>query len=309
MTETQVKTTEIKGFNPGHRACPGCGLAMAAKLVTEAIGPKVIAVCATGCLEVFSTPYPESAWGIPWIHSLFENNSAVATGVEAGLKALGKSDTARIIAMGGDGATLDIGFGALSGMLERNQDILYICFDNEAYMNTGIQRSGSTPYGASTTTSPATAICAGKDRPKKDLPAICAAHGIPYSATTSVGYYQDLRRKVKKAIDIKGARYLQIHCSCPPGWGQADTNTVNVARLAVETGLYPLVEYENGVLSAVRKIKKQIPVEEYLKLQRRFAHLFRSECGKEALAEIQAMANANIAKFGLLDTSGAGAGE
>jgi pyruvate ferredoxin oxidoreductase beta subunit len=302
MTESAVlERDKIKLFNPGHRACPGCGLSMAARLVAEAAGPDTIAVCATGCLEVFSTPYPESAWGIPWIHSLFENQAAVASGIDVGLKALGRENTARVIAMGGDGATLDIGFGAISGMFERNQDVLYVCFDNEAYMNTGIQRSGSTPFGAHTTTSPSGKISLGEDRPKKDLPAIAAAHGIPYAATASVGYYQDIKRKVKKALDIRGAKYLQIHCSCPPGWGQADTLTIAQARLAVETGLYPIIEYENGKLTNVRKIKKQIPVEEYLKVQRRFAHLFKAEGGKEIIAKIQAQADANIERFGLLD--------
>ncbi len=302
MAETQVIEKEgVKLFNPGHRACPGCGLSLAARLVMETVGPETIVACATGCLEVFSTPQPESAWGVPWIHSLFENSAAVASGVEAGLKALKKTDSARVLAMGGDGATIDIGFGSLSGMLERGHDILYVCFDNEAYMNTGIQRSGSTPFGAMTTTSPPGKASFGEDRPKKDAPAIFAAHGIPYAATASVGYWPDLKRKIKKAMETRGPKYVQIHCPCPPGWGQADTMTIHQARLAVETGLYPLVEYENGVVARVRKIKKQVPVEEYLKSQRRFAHLFRSEEGKEILARIQALADANIARLGLLE--------
>ena len=301
MAQAQLENQGVKLFNPGHRACPGCGLSLAARLVMEAAGPNTIVACTTGCLEVFSTPYPESAWGVPWIHSLFENSSSVIAGVEVGLKAQGKLDDTRLIAMGGDGATIDIGFGNLSGALERNHDFLYVCFDNEAYMNTGIQRSGSTPFGAHTTTSPAGKKSFGEDRPKKDAPAIFAAHGIPYSATASVGYWPDLKRKVKKALDIRGAKYLQIHCSCPPGWGQADTLTISSARLAVETGIYPLVEYENGLLAKVRKIKK-IPVEEYLKLQRRYAHLFKSDAGKEVIAKIQALADANIKRFGLVDT-------
>ena len=299
MAQAQLENQGVKLFNPGHRACPGCGLSLAARLVMEAAGPNTIVSCTTGCLEVFSTPYPESAWGVPWIHSLFENSSSVIAGVEVGLKAQGKLDDTRLIAMGGDGATIDIGFGNLSGAFERNHDFLYVCFDNEAYMNTGIQRSGSTPFGAHTTTSPAGKKSFGEDRPKKDAPAIFAAHGIPYSATASVGYWPDLKRKVKKALDIRGAKYLQIHCSCPPGWGQADTLTVQSARLAVETGLYPLVEYENGLLANARKIKK-VPVEEYLKLQRRYAHLFKSDAGKEVIAKIQALADANIKRFGLV---------
>jgi len=305
MSEAQVVEREgVKLFNPGHRACPGCGLSLAARLVMEAAGSEVIVACATGCLEVFSSPHPESAWGVPWIHSLFENPSAVAAGIEVGLKALGKSESAKIIAMGGDGATIDIGFGCLSGMLERNNDVLYVCFDNEAYMNTGIQRSGSTPFGAHTTTSPAGKVSFGEDRPKKDAPAICAAHGIPYSATASVGYWPDLKRKVKKALETRGAKYLQVHCPCPPGWGIPDTQTIHMARLAVESGLYPLVEYENGVLARGRKIKK-VPVEEYLKLQRRYAHLFKSDAGREVIAKIQALADANIKRFGLVEETSA----
>jgi pyruvate ferredoxin oxidoreductase beta subunit len=300
MTESAV--SNVMPFNPGHRACPGCGLSMAARQVAEASGTDLMAVCATGCLEVFSTPYPESAWGMPWIHSLFENSAAVASGVEAGLKSLGRKGNTKILAMGGDGATLDIGFGSLSGMLERNHDILYVCFDNEAYMNTGVQRSGSTPFGANTTTSPVgKAAVSGEDRPKKDAPAIFAAHGIPYCATATVGFWPDLRRKVKKAMSIEGAKYIQIHCACPPGWGQQDTQTINIARLAVETGLYPLIEFENGKLSNVRKIKVKTPVEEYLKVQKRYAHLFKSEVGKETIAKIQAIADANIERYGLMD--------
>ena len=301
MSEAQLIAREgIKPFSPGHRACPGCGIALAARLVMEAAGPNIMVACATGCMEVFSTPYPESAWGMPWIHSLFENSSAVMAGVEVGLKAQGRLNDTRLIAMGGDGATIDIGFGVLSGMIERNHDILYVCYDNEAYMNTGIQRSGSTPFGASTTTGPAGKHSFGENRPKKDAPAIFAAHGAPYVATASVGYWPDLKRKVKKALDTRGAKYLQIHCSCPPGWGEPDTQTIHMARRAVECGLYPLVEYENGVISKVRKIK-QIPVEEYLKGQRRFAHLFKDESGKDVIAQIQALADANIKRFGLVD--------
>ncbi len=301
MAEAEVAEKKaMQLFNPGHRACPGCGLSLAVRLVMDAAGPDIIVTCATGCLEVFSTPYPETAWGVPWIHSLFENSSAVAAGIEVGLKAQGKAESAKIIAMGGDGATIDIGFGCLSGMLERGHDVLYICYDNEAYMNTGIQRSGSTPFAAATTTSPAGTCSFGEDRPKKDAPAIFAAHGIPYSATASAGYWPDLKRKVKKALGIQGPKYLQIHCPCPPGWGQAGEHSIRMARLAVESGLYPLVEYEDGLFAKARKIKK-VPVEEYLKPQRRYAHLFRSEQGKEVIAKVQALADANIKKFGLVE--------
>ena len=285
-------------FVPGHRACAGCGQATAVRVVLEAAGPNVIVANATGCLEVFSTPYPQSAWRVPWIHSLFENAAAVASGVAAALKAQGKLDGVRVIAMGGDGGTIDIGFGALSGMLERNDDVLYVCYDNEAYMNTGVQRSGATPLGASTTTSPPGKRALGEDLPKKDAPAIAAAHGAPYVATASVGFYTDLERKVKKALSVRGAKYIQVHVPCPPGWGYDDKLTIELGKLAVATGLCPLLEWENGLVTRARKIKPQ-PVEDYLKLQKRFAHLFKSEAGKAEIARIQELANRNIERYDL----------
>jgi len=301
MPATKEFTYELeRGFLPGHRACAGCGQATAVRLVMEVAGPNVVVTNATGCLEVFSTPHPESAWGVPWVHSLFENASAVAAGLEAALKHKGKLDEIRVLAFGGDGATLDIGFGPLSGVLERGHDVAYFCMDNEAYMNTGVQRSGSTPFGAATTTSPAGRRSFGEDRPKKDLPAIAAAHGIPYVATASMSIVADLRRKTKKALDTRGPKYVQIHVPCPPGWGYDEKDTVDIGRMAVDCGLYPLVEWENGEVVRVRKIKP-IPVEEYLKPQRRFRHLFRSDAGKEQIAKIQELAQANIEKYGLAD--------
>jgi len=301
MPATKEFTYELeRGFLPGHRACAGCGQATAVRLVMEVAGPNVVVTNATGCLEVFSTPHPESAWGVPWVHSLFENASAVAAGLEAALKHKGKLDEIRVLAFGGDGATLDIGFGPLSGVLERGHDVAYFCVDNEAYMNTGVQRSGSTPFGAATTTSPAGRRSFGEDRPKKDLPAIAAAHGIPYVATASMSIVADLRRKTKKALDTRGPKYVQIHVPCPPGWGYDEKDTVDMGRMAVDCGLYPLVEWENGEVVRVRKIKP-IPVEEYLKPQRRFRHLFRSDAGKEQIAKIQELAQANIEKYGLAD--------
>jgi pyruvate ferredoxin oxidoreductase beta subunit len=298
MTATKFEYDITRGFLPGHRACAGCGQAAAVRLVMEVAGPNVIVANATGCLEVFSTPHPESAWGVPWVHSLFENVSAVASGVEAALKHDDKLDQTKVLAFGGDGATLDIGFGSLSGMLERGHDIAYFCMDNEAYMNTGVQRSGSTPFGASTTTSPAGRESFGEDRPKKDLPAIAAAHGIPYVATGSMSFFADLRRKTKKALETRGPKYVQVHVPCPPGWGYDEKQSMEMGRLAVECALYPLVEWENGEVVRVRKIK-QIPVEEYLRPQRRFRHLFRSEEGKKHIAEIQAIADGNVRKYGL----------
>ncbi len=281
-------------FSSGHTACAGCGQSLGARLVLEAAGPNTVIVNNTGCLEVFSTKYPESAWGVPFVHSLFENAAAVASGVEQGLIALGKKETINVIAQAGDGGTADIGLQALSGMLERGHDILYVCYDNEAYMNTGVQRSGLTPFNTNTTTSPAGSLSLGNPRPKKPMPEIARAHGIPYVATASVGYPQDVQRKVKKALAIKGPKYIQIHVPCPLGWRHESALTYEVAKLAVETGLFPLFEYENGTLLA-RQIQPK-PVQEYLKLQGRFRHLLNNP---EAIKQVQAVADANIEKYNL----------
>ncbi len=282
-------------FKPGHTACAGCGQAIAARLVIDAAGKNTIVANNTGCLEVFSTKYPESAWCVPWVHSLFENCAAVASGIESGLKYLGKKDAINVIAQGGDGGTADIGLQALSGMLERGHDVLYVCYDNEAYMNTGIQRSGLTPTTSNTTTTPPGSASSGNPRPKKPMPDIAAAHGIPYVATASVGYPQDIQKKVKKALSIKGPKYIQIHVPCPLGWRHESSQTFEVAKLAVETGLYPIFEYENGQLIP-RKIASIKPVEEYLKVQGRFRHLLKDAGG---LKEIQAVADYNIKKYQL----------
>ncbi|MFA5038173.1 MAG: thiamine pyrophosphate-dependent enzyme [Candidatus Omnitrophota bacterium] len=287
MAETLLK--------PGHTACAGCGQAIAARLVIDAAGKNTIIANNTGCLEVFSTKYPESSWCVPWIHSLFENCSAVASGIESGLKYLGKKDAINVIAQAGDGGTADIGLQALSGMLERGHDVLFVCYDNEAYMNTGIQRSGLTPTTSNTTTTPPGSASTGNPRPKKPMPDIAAAHGIPYVATASAGYPQDIQKKVKKALSIKGPKYMQIHVPCPLGWRHESNMTLEVAKLAVETGLYPIFEYENGKLIP-RKIALIKPVEEYLKAQGRFKHLLKDP---QAIKEVQAIADFNIAKYGL----------
>jgi len=286
-------------FASGHTACPGCGQSLAARLVLRASGRNVIVINSTGCLEVFSSKYPESAWEVPWIHSLFENTAAVASGVEAVLRITGRLDKIRVIAQGGDGSTADIGLGAISGMLERGHDILYICYDNEAYMNTGIQRSGSTPYFARTTTSPPGRVSWGNPRPKKDVPQIALAHGIPYVATASVGYPHDLDRKVRRALSIRGPKYVQIHVPCPLGWQHAPSQSIDIARLAVNTGLYPLYEVEEGELKAQR-IPRKVPVEEYLRPQGRFRHLFDKKGGQQGIKEIQGIADRNIEKYGLM---------
>ncbi|MCM8782785.1 MAG: thiamine pyrophosphate-dependent enzyme [Candidatus Omnitrophica bacterium] len=283
-------------FASGHTACAGCGQAIAARLVVEAAGANTIIANNTGCLEVFSTKYPESSWGVPWIHSLFENAAAVASGIESALKYLGKKENINVICQAGDGGTADIGLQALSGMFERGHDCLAICYDNEAYMNTGIQRSGLTPFATSTTTTPPGRYSLGNPTLKKAVPEIAVAHGIPYVATASVGYPQDLQKKIKKALSIKGPKYVQIHVPCPLGWRHPPHLTFKVAKLAVETGLYPLFEYEKGVLISVRKIIPQ-PVEEYLKLQVRFYHILKTP---ETVSKIQEIANNNIKRYNLL---------
>jgi len=282
-------------YASGHTACAGCGQSLAVRLVLDVAGKNTIVANNTGCLEVFSTKYPESAFEVPFVHSLFENCPAVASGVEAALIHLGKKEGINIIAQAGDGGTADIGLQSLSGMWERGHDILYICYDNEAYMNTGIQRSGLTPHLANSTTTPKGAKSVGNPRYKKPIPEIAVAHGIPYVATASIGYIPDLQRKVKKALSIKGPKYLQIHVPCPLGWQCAAQESPAVAKLAVDCGLYPLVEYENGKLIGVRNIPPK-PVEEYLKTQGRFKHLMANP---DAIKEVQSVADSNIAKYGL----------
>jgi len=297
----QATTERSNSLTSGHRACQGCGEALGARYAVDAAmlasNNKLIAVNATGCLEVFSTPYPESSWQVPWIHSLFGNAPAVATGVAAALRAKGKTDT-RVIAQGGDGGTVDIGFGCLSGMFERNDDVLYICYDNEAYMNTGVQRSSRTPPGARTATTPAMGEHPGNQFNQGKNPALIAmAHGIPYVATASVADLHDLEDKVTKAMSISGARYVHIHVPCPLGWGAQPCDTIKLARLAVETGLFPLYEAEDGEVTRTTSIRRKMPVIEYLKPQRRFAHLMKNPLALETLQEI---ADRNIRRFKLV---------
>ena len=287
----------------GHRACQGCGEALGARYAVDAamraVDDQLIAVNATGCLEVFSTPYPESSWQVAWMHSLFGNAPAVATGVAAALRAKGRDDI-KVLAQGGDGGTLDIGFGCLSGMFERNDDVLYVCYDNEAYMNTGVQRSGSTPPAARTATTPVTGDSRGNVFGQgKNAPLIAMAHNIPYVATATVADLHDLETKVEKAMGIAGARYIHVHVPCPLGWGSQPCDTIRLARLAVETGLFALFEAEHASITGVTKIRRKAPVEDYLRPQRRYAHLFKPKPDTETLAAIQAIADGNIRKFGL----------
>ena len=263
---------------PGHRACQGCGEVLALRQVMKALGNNVIVVSATGCMEIISSPYPQSAWRVPWLHVAFENAAAVASGVEAAYKAMirkGRLEDNRttFLAIAGDGGTADIGIQALSGALERGHNFVYVCLDNEAYMNTGIQRSSSTPYGAGTTTSPPGKKSIGQQTWKKNMPAIAAAHDIPYVATASPAYYVDLMNKAKKASLVDGPAYLHIFSPCPTGWRCAVEDAVQTARLVVQTKIFPLYEVIDGKYRLSRKLKKFKPVNDYFKLQRRFRHL------------------------------------
>jgi pyruvate ferredoxin oxidoreductase beta subunit len=270
--------TQREYFVPGHRACQGCAEALAVRLVAKALGRNVIVAAATGCMEIVSSPFPFTSWRVPWFHVAFENAAAVASGIESGLKALmrkGRLPYKKIVTIGmaGDGGTADIGIQALSGALERGHDMIYICTDNEAYMNTGIQRSSATPFGASTTTSPSGKVKSGQITWKKNMPAIAAAHNIPYVATACPSYPIDLIQKVKKAAEIEGPAYLHILSVCPTGWRSAPELSIKLGRLAAETGVFPIYEIEHGKYKLNIDFFQLRPLKDYTRLQGRFRHL------------------------------------
>ena len=273
----RLVTTE-ENFAPGHRACIGCGEALAVRHVCKALGKNVIIVNATGCIEIISSLIPQTSWCVPWIHTLFENVAAVMSGIESAYKARmrkGKIPArgVKFVGFGGDGATSDIGLQALSGAMERGHDFLYCCFDNEAYMNTGIQRSSSTPYGAWTTTAPVGKKSIGQATWKKNMPEIAVAHEIPYVATACPSYPFDLLDKVKKGVEMEGPAYIHIFSPCPTGWRYPTNLTIEMGRLAVETGVFPLYEVVNGEYRLSVDFPELKPVREYMKEQRRFRHL------------------------------------
>ncbi len=299
-TRDQFRTNVLTS---GHRACAGCGEAMAARMVTDLIGPDAIYINATGCLQVFTTHNQQSAWQAPWMHSVFANSAAVASGVEAALRARGRSTP--VVVQAGDGGTFDIGLQCLSGMIERGHDVLFVCYDNEAYMNTGVQRSSSTPHAVRTTTSPPGRLSEGKHHLKKDVISIIAAHHMPYAATATVAYFPDLKAKVEKAMNLKGPRFLQVLSPCPLGWDHDAALSVQISRLAVETGLFPLIEMEYGDVTGVMRLAGQRPVEDYLRPQGRFKHLFGhdhdNDSGNVEIRHLQALADARIQRYDLLD--------
>ena len=301
----QASLERTNSLNSGHRACQGCAEALGARYAIDAamdaVNNQLIVANSTGCLEVFSTPYPETSWQVPWVHSLFGNVAAVATGIAAAMRVKGKSDI-RVVAQGGDGGTTDIGLGCLSGMFERNDDVLYICYDNQAYMNTGVQRSSATPSAAITATTKAVGPSPGNMFGQgKFLPEIAMAHGIPYVATATVSDLHDLEAKVRRAMEIRGARYIHILVPCPLGWGTASCKTISMARLAKETGVFPVFEAVDGKVTSVLKIRKKQPIETYLKPQKRYAHLFKKTPKTDVIAQLQEIANNNIKKYNLLE--------
>jgi pyruvate ferredoxin oxidoreductase beta subunit len=290
VTLKELSTQEL--FGPGHRMCTGCGPAAMARITMKALQKPAIVVNATGCLEVASTIYPDTAWKVPWVHTLFENTAAVASGIEASLRKEGKADAVDIVAFGGDGGTFDIGLQALSGALERKHDFTYICYDNEAYMNTGIQRSGATPYGAATTTTPAGSKIPGKTDAKKDLIGICVAHGVEFAATASVAFWNDYITKVRRATAVKGPAVIHVLAPCPLGWRFETSQTIKLAKLAVQTRYFPLYEVEKGNYKLSMKVPNPTPLEEFLKPQGRFRHLFAPEFAKN-LEELRRQVESN----------------
>lgn len=282
-------------FTGGHRACAGCGAAIVARQVLMAAGPNTVVASATGCLEVVSTIFPYTAWNVPFVHSAFENAAATISGVEALYRAWTRNGKynkkVNFIAFGGDGGTYDIGLQALSGAMERGHNILYVCYNNEAYMNTGVQRSGATPRGADTTTAPVGKVKKGKDQYRKDLTGIMVAHGIPYVAQTVVGNWRDLTSKVEKALAIEGPKFINVFQPCRLGWSYEPEMTCEMGRMAVDTCAWPLYEVVNGQYK-ITKPKEKKPIAEWLKLQGRFRHLFRPE-NKPILDDIQVVTDKN----------------
>ncbi len=285
IEDKKYSAKNLPDFEPlanGHRACQGCAEILALRLVLKALGENVIVVSATGCMEVVTTPFPQTSWNVPWLHVAFENASAVASGVIAARKAMARKkriaeEDVKIVIMGGDGATADIGFQALSGALERGHDFTYVCFDNEAYMNTGVQRSSSTPASAWTTTTPTCGTSIGKQGRKKDMAKIAVAHDIPYVATACPGYPFDLMNKAKRAANTPGPAYLHVLSPCPTGWKMDTRYAVQISKLAVDTRVFPLYEVVDGQYILGKQRKNAKPIKEYINLQGRFKHLNESK--------------------------------
>lgn len=294
MANIKELTHNKEGLAGGHRLCAGCGASIAVRQIMLAAGDTpVIASCATGCLEVSTTIYPYTSWTGPFIHNAFENSAATISGVESAFVALKRAGKIpadkriKFIGFGGDGGTYDIGIQALSGAMERGHDMVYVCYDNGAYMNTGIQRSSATPFGAWATTAEVGSAQQGKTQRRKDLTSIIADHGVPYAAQASISHWKDLTTKAEKAFTVEGPAFLGVLSPCPRGWRTASDASVQIAKLAVQTGFWPLFEVEDGHWRQTVKVMNRKPIEEFLKPQGRFKHLFASE-NAELLAAVQA---------------------
>ncbi len=292
MANLKELSARPRRLTSGHRLCAGCGAPIVVQQALMAVDDPVVVGCATGCLEVATTIYPYTAWRCSWIHNAFENTAATVSGIEAAYRSLkkqGKIDQEiKFIAFGGDGGTYDIGFQSLSGAMERGHNMVYICYDNGAYMNTGIQRSSATPKGAATTTSPAGRVIPGKPAHRKDLTGIMAAHKIPYVAQVSPSHWNDLVAKVKKAVEVEGPAFINALAPCPRGWRYDPAETVKLARLAVDTCYWPLFEVEEGKWRLTYRPGEKKPLEDFLKPQGRFKHLFTEEQNRPILEELQA---------------------
>ncbi len=277
----------------GHRLCPGCGEAITLKLVLSCAEMPMVVTNATGCCEVCTGRYPFTSWNVPWIHTAFENAATTAAGIDAMIKnhkRIGKipeDQDITLLAIGGDGATYDIGFQFISGAMERGHRFVYLCLNNEGYMNTGAQRSGATPFTAHTTTSPAGSVIPGKQQFRKDMCAIMAAHDIPYAAQIAASHWRDLTKKATRAFELGGPCYLDSLCCCPTEWKHLPDQGIEILKLAVESCMWPLYEVDHGVWRVTYEPKEKIPVEEYLKPQGRFRHLFRDDAGKQLIQRLQ----------------------
>jgi len=283
----------------GHRLCAGCGASIAVRQILLGAGmDPTVAGCATGCLEVSTTIYPYTSWRTSFIHSAFGNSAATVSGVESAFKGLQRAGKIpadkkmKFVAFGGDGGTYDIGLQSLSGAMERGHDMVYVCYDNGAYMNTGIQRSGATPFGAWATTAEVGKAQQGKEQRRKDLTSIIAAHHIPYVAQASISHWKDLTDKAEKAFSMDGSAFINVFAPCPRGWRTPPAKTVEIAKLAVQTGFWPLFEVEDGHWRQTTKVHNKKPLEDFLKVQGRFKHLFK-EGNEAALAEAQAQVDEN----------------
>jgi len=291
MASPKQSAAEPSRFIGGHRACAGCGFPIAIKQMYASTKEPVIVTNATGCMEVVSTIYPYTAWKTPFMHNAFENSAATCSGIEGAyqsLKKQGRYDkNVKFVAWGGDGGTYDIGIQALSGAMERRHDMLYVCYNNDAYMNTGIQRSSATPKTAHTTTSPSGKVIPGKTQQSKNLTEILAAHEIPYAAQTTVAFWADATSKFSKAFSITGPKFINVYSPCVIGWGYDMTQTIKVSRLAADTCLWPLYEVENGKYKITYKPKEKLPVTRFLETQARFRHILKNH--DEDIEELQKM--------------------